>query len=139
MKNENWQLPTKESIKKSSMSFFKDEVDYSEDLELFKNAKTVRIPKSYFLSDKHFIPYTKDDLLDKNLESRVKKIVKGFMEGKTPMLLAIEGNGKPEVYDGFTRAAVAIALNIPIYAKMITREQLLSLDSHKNKNRKPKI
>lgn len=139
MKNENWQLPTKESIRKSAASFYDGEGDFTDTIKLIAAAKTVRIPKSYFLSDKHFVPYTKEDLLDKSLEPRVKKIVKGFTEGKTPMLLAIEESGKPEVYDGFTRAAVAIALNIPIYAKMITREQLLSLDSHNNKKRKPKI
>lgn len=125
MENNYWIRPTKKSILKSVASLVNGEQNYEKTIELIKEGIVTKIPKSYFFKIKNFEPFTKEDLVDPELESRVKKIIKGFKEKTIPMILAIEDeNGKPDVYDGFTRAAVAIALEIPIYGVVVSRKQL---------------
>ncbi len=119
--NSYWAEPTLKSVQKSATSLVKNDPGYLKTFELIKTAPVKRIPKQYFLSDKDFEPYTLQDLADKNLDPRVKQIVQGFKKGNSvPMILATSDNGNIEIYDGFTRAGVAIALGIPLYAKVVS-------------------
>jgi hypothetical protein len=115
----NWHEPTLKSVRDSVSSLVPSDPGYSKTYQLVKNGTVKRIPYSYFLNDKLFEPYTKKDLADKDLDPRVKQIVKGFKSGTIPMVLATINRGKIHVYDGFTRAGVAIALGLPIYAKVV--------------------
>lgn len=125
MENNNWIRPTKKSIKDSVSSLVAGETDYEKTIELIEGGYVKKIPKSYFLNIENFEPYTINDLNDPLLDKRVKRILKGFKDNSIPMVLAIEDeNGKPDVYDGFTRAGVAIGLNLPIYAVVVPKEQL---------------
>lgn len=122
--NENsfapWVEPTYKSVVDSQCHLVpsKTDRDFRKTFELVKKGKIKKIPYSYF-KDGIFEPYTLEDLKDPDLEPRVKRIVKGFKEKKIPMVLATTYKNKLDVTDGFSRAAVAMALKIPIYAKVV--------------------
>lgn len=118
-----WVEPQLKHIKHSVTTLHKDDSDYKKTYSSIKSGTIKKIPHSYFKKEKHFEPFTKRDLKDKNLEPRVKKIIKGFSKGKIPMILGTQDkHGKIDIYDGRTRAGVAIALKQPIYAKLAHRK-----------------
>jgi hypothetical protein len=106
VKFDNWVMPPEKDLKNVGFS--------TKDLD---RAKIIVIPKSYFLKDDFFEPFTMKDI-NETKDNRIRKIANGFLNNdKMPYLIAttFEKEGKPpyiEVLDGFTRAGICIPLKI---------------------------
>lgn len=111
-----WVEPTLRSVRDSVVSLVPNDINYQKTYELVRNAPIVRVPYAHFKNIPYFEPYERRDL---HQDPRVRRIVRGFKRGEVPMVLATCTKNNIDVYDGFTRAAVAMALHIPIYAKAV--------------------
>jgi len=117
-----WTEPTLRSIRNGVVSLVRNDDDYRKTFALVRDAPVVRVPYSYFQEIPHFEPYRPQDLQQRDLDPRVRHIVRGFRSGAVPLILATcTSDGDVDVHDGFTRAAVAMALHIPIYAKVVCK------------------
>ena len=112
----------------------KDEIFFDNiNVDRLKDAPVHVIPYSYFRNIGHFEQFTKNDIINAKttMSEREQRILNGFLNNH-PMpyiIAATETDGKIEVIDGFTRAAIAIPLGIKIKAKVLnlSTEKVLSL------------
>lgn len=122
-----WGDWTPRQIEKVLPSWFDElHMSPSEMAEFVKNSPTITIPYSYFLEPntkgRLFRPYTLKKLeAEKN--PRIKQIYQGFLHHEPIPYLLAENNSNSnwgyEIFDGFTRAAIAIPLGIEIKAKVL--------------------